>query len=64
MLENKPKFVKAHASSGHKHALKEALGDASVAARLADTKAASETKVCVCVCVQREREREREKEMV
>eukprot|EP00742_Colponemidia_sp_Colp-10_P004952 GILJ01005290.1.p1 GENE.GILJ01005290.1~~GILJ01005290.1.p1 ORF type:complete len:434 (-),score=75.79 GILJ01005290.1:47-1348(-) len=42
VIENKSKFILAHASSGHKHALNEVLAEKSVLARLADTKAASE----------------------
>ncbi|PRP77708.1 hypothetical protein PROFUN_00569 [Planoprotostelium fungivorum] len=42
IFENKNKFILVHTSSGHKHALKEALSDPGVAVRLADTKAAGE----------------------
>lgn len=45
LIENRAKFLSVHASSGHKHALKEVLLDPSVTARLADTKAAAESKV-------------------
>ena len=38
LLENKPKFLLVHSSSGHKQALKEVLSHPSVTARLADTK--------------------------
>ena len=38
LLENKPKFLLVHSSSGHKQALKEVLLHPSVTARLADTK--------------------------
>ena len=38
LLENKPKFLLVHSSSGHKQALKEVLTHPSVTARLADTK--------------------------
>lgn len=38
LLENKPKFLLVHSSSGHKQALKEVLSSQSVSARLADTK--------------------------
>jgi hypothetical protein len=30
LFEHKPKFIKAHSSSGHKHALREALSDPEV----------------------------------
>ncbi len=42
LIENKSKFVPAHASSGFKHSLKEVLQDPAVQARLADTKVAEE----------------------
>ena len=42
MLDFRDRFVLAHSSSGHKHALKEALADPGVVAQLADTKAAGE----------------------
>ncbi|XP_048583189.1 protein pelota homolog [Nematostella vectensis] len=44
ILDNKSKFLMVHASSGHKHALKEILSDPAIASRLADTKASSEVK--------------------
>ncbi|XP_033627141.1 protein pelota homolog [Asterias rubens] len=44
LLENKPKFLQVHSSSGHKHALKEVLSNPAVSARLSDTKAAGEVK--------------------
>ncbi|KAF6025761.1 PELO [Bugula neritina] len=44
LMDNKSKFLLIHSSSGHKHALKELLSDASVGHRLADTKAASEVR--------------------
>ncbi|XP_071495693.1 protein pelota homolog [Diadema setosum] len=44
LLENKSKFVQVHASSGHKHALKEILSDPAISAKLADTKASGEVK--------------------
>eukprot|EP01097_Dermamoeba_algensis_P000773 TRINITY_DN1276_c0_g1_i1.p1 TRINITY_DN1276_c0_g1~~TRINITY_DN1276_c0_g1_i1.p1 ORF type:complete len:311 (+),score=60.35 TRINITY_DN1276_c0_g1_i1:83-1015(+) len=44
LTENKPKFVLAHSSSGHKYSLKEVMTDPSVAAKLSDTKAAGEVK--------------------
>ncbi|XP_047498653.1 protein pelota-like [Penaeus chinensis] len=44
LLENKGKFVLVHSSSGFKHSLREVLEDPSLIARLADTKAAGETK--------------------
>jgi protein pelota len=42
LIENKAKFVLCHAASGHKRAVEELLSDPSIAARLADTKAAAE----------------------
>lgn len=42
LIENKPKFLLIHSSSGFKHSLKEVLSDPSVIARLADTKASAE----------------------
>lgn len=45
LFENKSKFLLVHSSSGHKHSLKEVLGDPAVTVRLADTK------VSMCVCV-------------
>lgn len=44
LLENRPKFMTVHASSGHKYALKEVLIDPSVTSRLSETKAAGEVK--------------------
>ncbi|CAK4653643.1 hypothetical protein LEN26_011169 [Aphanomyces euteiches] len=44
ILENKHRFILVHASSGHKHALDEVLGDAKVKAQLEDTKAAGDVK--------------------
>ncbi|KAL0984490.1 hypothetical protein UPYG_G00142170 [Umbra pygmaea] len=44
LLENRPKFMVVHASSGHKYSLKEVLCDPAVTARLSDTKAAGEVK--------------------
>eukprot|EP01117_Protostelium_nocturnum_P002069 TRINITY_DN1270_c0_g1_i1.p1 TRINITY_DN1270_c0_g1~~TRINITY_DN1270_c0_g1_i1.p1 ORF type:complete len:400 (+),score=74.60 TRINITY_DN1270_c0_g1_i1:133-1332(+) len=44
LLENKSKFLLVHTSSGHKHALKEALSDPAVLIKLADTKASGEIK--------------------
>lgn len=44
LLENKGKFVLAHASSGFKHSLREILQDSSVQSKLSDTKAAGEVK--------------------
>lgn len=38
LLENKPKFLLVHSSSGHKQALKEVLSDPAVSVKLADTK--------------------------
>lgn len=45
ILENKAKFVLAHASSGFKHSLREVLQDPSIQMKLSDTKAAGEVKV-------------------
>lgn len=44
LLENKGKFVLAHASSGFKHSLREVLQDPAIQAKLSDTKAAGEVK--------------------
>lgn len=44
LLENKPKFVLAHSSTGHKHGLREVMSDPAVAAKLVNTKAAGEVK--------------------
>ncbi|KAJ1949426.1 Translation factor pelota, partial [Dispira parvispora] len=44
IFENKFKFVLVHCSSGHKHALQEVLDDQAVQSKLADTKAARETR--------------------
>jgi protein pelota len=44
ILENKPKFLLIHSSSGHKQSLKEVLADPAVLVKLADTKAADEVK--------------------
>ncbi|XP_065831312.1 protein pelota homolog isoform X2 [Oscarella lobularis] len=44
LIENKAKFLLVHASSGHKHALKEVLVNPSVMAKLSDTKATAEVK--------------------
>ena len=38
------KFLSVHSSSGYKHSLQEVLADETVKSRLADTKAAKETK--------------------
>ena len=38
LMENKPKFLLVHSSSGHKQALKEVLSHPSVSVRLVDTK--------------------------
>lgn len=43
-LDNKSKFVLVHSSSGFKHSLREVLEDPSLTAKLADTRAAGETK--------------------
>eukprot|EP00656_Telonema_subtile_P052400 TRINITY_DN7303_c0_g1_i2.p1 TRINITY_DN7303_c0_g1~~TRINITY_DN7303_c0_g1_i2.p1 ORF type:complete len:308 (-),score=85.32 TRINITY_DN7303_c0_g1_i2:4-927(-) len=45
LLESKPKFVLAHSSSGHKHALDEVIADPSMANKLADTKAARDMRL-------------------
>ncbi|XP_061613321.1 protein pelota homolog isoform X2 [Phyllopteryx taeniolatus] len=45
LLENRPKFMMVHSSSGHKYSLKEILSDPTVTNRLSDTKAAGEVKV-------------------
>ncbi len=42
LLEARSKIVTAHASSGYKHALQEALAEPSVAARVKDTRASAE----------------------
>ncbi len=42
LIENKSKFVRVHASSGHKHAVEEILSQPAVQNRLADTKASEE----------------------
>ncbi|KAI8576982.1 hypothetical protein K450DRAFT_254524 [Umbelopsis ramanniana AG] len=42
LMENRPKFLLVHCSSGHKHSLQEVMQDDSVKAKLADTKAARE----------------------
>eukprot|EP00066_Takifugu_rubripes_P000656 XP_003961319.1 PREDICTED: protein pelota homolog [Takifugu rubripes] len=44
LLENRPKFMMVHSSSGHKYSLKEILSDPTVTSRLSDTKAAGEVK--------------------
>jgi protein pelota len=43
LLRAKPKFIVEHTSSGHKHALNEALLSPAVKAKLADTRFAKET---------------------
>ena len=43
-MENKPKFVAVHSSSGHKQALQEVLADPAVQSRLSDTKYAKEVR--------------------
>lgn len=45
LLENKPKFMLVHSSSGFKHSLQEVLQDASVVNKISDTKAAGEVKI-------------------
>jgi protein pelota len=42
LMENRPKFLLVHCSSGHKHSLQEVMQDDSVKSKLADTKAARE----------------------
>lgn len=44
ILDNRPKFVLCHSSSGFKHSLKEILADPLLQNRLSDTKAAEEVK--------------------
>ncbi|TPX30163.1 hypothetical protein SmJEL517_g06207 [Synchytrium microbalum] len=44
IIENKPKILLVHCSSGHKHALKEVLEQPAIQARLSDTKYAQEVK--------------------
>ncbi|KAL1490746.1 hypothetical protein ABEB36_013393 [Hypothenemus hampei] len=44
LIDNKPKFMLVHASSGFKHSLKEVLQDPAVISKISDTKAASEVK--------------------
>uniref|UniRef100_A0A915J3R7 ERF1 domain-containing protein n=1 Tax=Romanomermis culicivorax TaxID=13658 RepID=A0A915J3R7_ROMCU len=44
LLDNRPKFLLVHSSSGFKHALKEVLADPQVASKLSDTKASNEVK--------------------
>ncbi|KAL6044620.1 Translation factor pelota, variant 2 [Balamuthia mandrillaris] len=45
LMENKDKFVLAHSTSGHKHALREILTDPLMQSKLEDTKAAGEVRV-------------------
>ena len=49
LMENKPKFLLVHSSSGHKQALKEVLSHPSVSVRLADTKVSNNTDPLCCV---------------
>lgn len=54
ILENKHRFLLAHVASGHKRALQTVFMDASVMARLSDTRLAAEMndlQVSLCVCV-------------
>uniref|UniRef100_M4B9A5 Eukaryotic peptide chain release factor subunit 1 n=1 Tax=Hyaloperonospora arabidopsidis (strain Emoy2) TaxID=559515 RepID=M4B9A5_HYAAE len=44
ILENKPKFVLCHSSSGHKHALDEVLNDPALQSQERDTKAVEDVK--------------------
>jgi protein pelota len=41
-MASRPRWLLCHASSGYKHALKEVFNSPEAAARLADTRAASE----------------------
>ena len=43
-IDNRTKFILAHSSSGHKHALNEVLENKEVAAKLVDTRSAQEAK--------------------
>ena len=43
-LDNRAKFILAHSSSGHKHALNEVLENKEVAAKLTDTRSSEEAK--------------------
>eukprot|EP00698_Gefionella_okellyi_P002004 TRINITY_DN1188_c0_g1_i1.p1 TRINITY_DN1188_c0_g1~~TRINITY_DN1188_c0_g1_i1.p1 ORF type:complete len:360 (+),score=77.05 TRINITY_DN1188_c0_g1_i1:66-1145(+) len=45
LIEQKAKFLLVHASSGHKHALQEAMSQPEVQLRLSDTKAAGEVRL-------------------
>ena len=42
VLQSRGKFLRAHASSGHKRAIEELLGDADFRSQLADVRAADE----------------------
>jgi len=44
ITDNKGKFVVAHSSSGHKHALREVLSDPVVASKISETKAFNEVR--------------------
>lgn len=44
LLENRGKFMLVHSSSGFKHSLREVMQDPAVSQKLADVKAADETK--------------------
>lgn len=44
LLDNKPKFMLVHSSSGFKHSLREVLQDPAVINKMSDTKAAGEVK--------------------
>lgn len=44
LIDNKPKFLLVHSSSGFKHSLKEVLADPLVMNKLSDTKAAGEVR--------------------
>lgn len=46
-IQNKSKFVKAHTTSGHKHAIDEIFLDPAVSGRLGDVKAIQEVSIYV-----------------
>ena len=45
LLDNRQKFLLVHSSTGFKHALREVMQDPQVSQRLADVKAAGETRL-------------------
>ena len=47
-LHNKSKFVKSHASSGHKKSIEEVLADSALRGQLGDVRAADEMKALEC----------------